>query len=172
MVVMALSLPAKKILVVDDDPVILKALSWDLEHGGYEVITAVDGPEAFAVVRRQRPDLILLDFFFPPDVFQSGNTWDAFLIMQWLQRMGESRNRRIPVIVISGAEPTEFRPRCLAAGAVAYFQKPLRVPELLAAIQQATRAPLNDWTIGLPPVSNSDRLRPTGRPPSTRPSVP
>ena len=169
---MALSLPAKKILVVDDDPVILKALSWDLEHAGYEVLTAVDGPDAFAVVRRQRPDLILLDIFFPPDVFQSGNTWDAFLIMQWLQRMGESRNRRIPVIVISGAEPKEFRPHCLAAGAVAYFQKPLRVPELLAAIQQATRAPLNDRTIGLPPVSNSDRLRPTGRPPSTRPSVP
>ena len=44
MVVMALSLPAKKILVVDDDPVILKALSWDLEHAGYEVLTAVDGP--------------------------------------------------------------------------------------------------------------------------------
>ena len=112
---MALSLPAKKILVVDDDPVILKALSWDLEHAGYEVLTAVDGPDAFAVVRRQRPDLILLDIFFPPDVFQSGNTWDAFLIMQWLQRMGESRNRRIPVIVISGRNrrssgPIAWRP--------------------------------------------------------------
>lgn len=172
MVVMALSLPAKKILVVDDDPVIQKALSWDLEHAGYEVLAAVDGPEAFAVVRRQRPDLILLDMFFPPDAFQSGNTWDAFLIIQWLQRMDAPRNRHIPIIVISGAEPAEFWHRCLTAGAVAYFQKPLRVPELLTAVRQATSAPLNDWTIGLPPVSNSDRLRPTGRPPSTRPSVP
>jgi len=168
---MALSLPAKKILVVDDDPVILKALSWDLERGGYEVITAVDGPEAFAVVRQQKPDLILLDFFFPPDAFQSGNTWDGFLIIQWLQRMGDPRNRHIPVIVISGAEPQEFGPRCLAAGAVAYLQKPLRVPELLAAIQQATGAPLNDWPIGLPPVSNSAPPGPARRPPSTGPSA-
>lgn len=169
---MAFSLPAKKILVVDDDPVILKALAWDLEHGGYEVLTAVDGPDAFAVVRRQRPDLILLDIFFPPDAFQSGNTWDAFLIIQWLQRMDESQHRHIPIIVISGAEPAEFRDRCLAAGAVAYFQKPLRVPELLDAIQQATGAPLNNWPIGLPPVANSTHSRSTGRPPSTRPSVP
>jgi len=157
---MASGLPAKKILVVDDDPVILKALSWDLEHGGYEVITAVDGPAAFAAVRRQKPDLILLDHFFPPDAFQSGNTWDAFLIIQWLQRMRASGTPRLPVIVMSGAEPEEFRPRCLAAGAAAYFQKPLRVPELLAAIQQATGAPVNDRTIGLPPVINSDPLRP------------
>jgi hypothetical protein len=55
---------------------------------------------------------------------------------------------------------------------VACFQKPLRVPELLAAIQQATGAPQNDWPIGLPPVSKSDRLRPAGRPSSTGPSAP
>jgi len=168
---MASSLPAKKILVVDDDPVILKALSWDLERGGYEVITAVDGPGAFAVVRQEKPDLILLDFFFPPDAFQSGNTWDGFLIIQWLQRLGDPRKQPIPVIVISGAEPQEFRPRCLAAGAVAYFQKPLSVPELLVAIQQATGAPLNDWPIGLPPDSTTAPPGPARHPPSTGPWV-
>ncbi|HLX95847.1 MAG TPA: response regulator, partial [Verrucomicrobiae bacterium] len=118
-VVMALRFPAKKILLVDDDPVILKALSWNLEHQGYEALTALDGPEAFNCVRRHKPDLIVLDIFFPPDAFQSGNTWDAFLIIQWLQRMGASGNRHVPIIVMSGAEPGEFKDRCLAAGAVA-----------------------------------------------------
>ena len=78
---MALSFPTKKILVVDDNPVALKVLSLALKPKFYEVFTAVDGPEAFAIVRQEKPDLILLDIFFPPDGFESGNTWDAFLII-------------------------------------------------------------------------------------------
>ena len=81
---------------MDDDPVVLKVLSSALKSKGYEVFTAVDGPEAFRCVGRKKPDLILLDIFFPPDIFQSGNTWDAFLIMHWLQRMGGDQARRFP----------------------------------------------------------------------------
>ncbi len=156
---MALRFPAKKILVVDDDPVILKTLSWDLEHQGYQVLTAMDGPEAFSGVRRHLPDLILLDIFFPPDAFQSGNTWDAFLIIQWLQRMGAPGKHGVPIIVISGAEPGVYRDRCLAAGAVAYFQKPVKVPALLAAIQQTLRPQLSELVLELPAVSNSEPLQ-------------
>ena len=157
---MALSLPIKKILVVDDNPVMLKVLSSALEPKGYEVFTAVDGPEAFTIVRREKPDLILLDIFFPPDLFQSGNTWDAFLIMHWLQRMGGAHARSIPVIVMSGAEPGEIRDRCLAAGAVDYFQKPIKIPELLDAIQRIFRPSVSDVPLELVAMSNSDRLRP------------
>ena len=78
---MVLNIPTQKILVVDDNPIILKVLSLALKPKGYEVFTAADGPEAFTVVSREEPDLILLDIFFPPDIFQSGNTWDAFQIM-------------------------------------------------------------------------------------------
>jgi CheY-like chemotaxis protein len=170
-VVMALSFSAKKILIVDDDPVILKALSWDLERKGYEVLTAVDGPEAFNVVRRQKPDLILLDVFFPPDIFQSGNTWDAFLIIQWLQRTGESPEQHIPVIVISGAEPKEFQDRCLAAGAVAYFQKPIQLPHLLYIIRQSLRPRAGKVAFELPAVADAERLRLAQRLAATRPST-
>jgi len=168
---MALSLPAKKILIVDDDPVILKALSWDLERKGYEVLTAVDGPEAFTLVRREKPDLILLDILFPPDIFQSGNSWDAFLIIQWLQRMGESWERHIPVIVISGAEPKEFQDRCLVAGAVAYFQKPILLPQLLYIIRQSLRPRVGKVAFELPAVSDSERLRLAQRMAATRPAT-
>ena len=156
---MALSLPTSKILVIDDDPVILKALSSALEPRGYEVFTAVDGPAAFTVVLWEQPDLILLDIFFPPDIFQSGNTWNAFQIMHWLQRMGGPQASRTPVIVMSGAEPEEFRDRCLAAGAVDYFQKPVKMPELLDAIQQILRVRVRDVPLELAAKSNSDRLR-------------
>ena len=135
-VFMARKLPIKKILVVDDNPVMLKVLLLGLKGNGYEVFTAVDGPEAFAIVRQEKPDLILLDIFFPPDIFESGNTWDAFVIMHWLQRMGGPQASNIPVFIMSGAEPKELRDRCLAAGAVDYFQKPITIPELLEIIQR------------------------------------
>jgi len=169
---MASGFSAKKILVVDDDPVILKVLSWDLERKGYEVLTAVDGPEAFTVVRQQKPDLILLDIFFPPDLFQSGNTWDAFLIIQWLRRMGKSQDRHIPVIVISGAEPEQFQNHCLAAGAVAYFQKPIQMSDLLYVIRQSLRPRVDKAAFELPAVSDSERLRLAKCPAATRPSTP
>src|SRR5208282_2157382 len=92
-------------------------------------------------------------------LFQSGNTWDAFLIIQWLRRMGEPRDRHIPVIVISGAEPEEFQNRCLAAGAVAYFQKPIQMPDLLYVIRQNLRPRADKVTLELPAVSDSERLR-------------
>ena len=124
---------AKKILVVDDNPVVLKALASTLESNGYTVFTALDGAEAFNIVRREKPDLLLLDIFFPPDVAGSGNTWDAFLIMRWLQRMDEVRDT--PVVVISVAETEKYRDRCLAAGARAFLHKPVDPRELLDTVQ-------------------------------------
>jgi len=122
----------KKILVVDDNPVILRALSLALGARGYEVFTALDASEAFGTVRVEKPDLILLDIFFPPDIMQGGMTWNAFRIIEWMHRMGVAQG--VPIIVISGAEPGEVRDRCLAAGAVAFFHKPIHMPELFDAI--------------------------------------
>jgi len=124
---------ARRILVVDDNPVILKALSMALTNRGYWVFTAIDSGEAFNIARRERIDLILLDIFFPPDAAQTGNSWDGFLIMQWFQRIGVVEG--VPIIIISGADPKKYKDRCLQAGAVAFFPKPIDVPQLLAAIQ-------------------------------------
>ena len=131
---MASSIPAKKILAVDDNPVILKALTSALEPRGYEVFTALDGSEAFRIVRQENPDLLLLDNFFPPDLAESGNTWDAFLIMHWLKQMGGAKDK--PVVIISGAEPEKYKARLLAAGAQAFLPKPLDPNELLNTIQK------------------------------------
>ena len=121
-------------MVVDDNPVILKTLTSALEPKGYIVFTALDGSEAFNIVRREKPDLLMLDIFFPPDIAGSGNTWDAFLIMRWLQRMDEAKD--MPVIVISVAEPEKYRDRCLAAGARAFLHKPVDPRELLDTVQK------------------------------------
>src|SRR6476646_738516 len=89
----------KKILVVDDSPIILKTLSMKLKSQGYDVLTAEDGSIAVSTARRERPDLILLDISFPPDVAHGGGVaWDGFLIMDWLRRMDEAKD--IPVFII------------------------------------------------------------------------
>jgi len=125
----------KKIMVVDDSVVILKTLSMKLKTSGYDVLTAEDGAVAVSTARRERPDLILLDLVFPPDVAHGGGVaWDGFLIMDWLKRMEEAKN--IPIIIITSSKSEDFKARSMAAGAVGYFQKPLNSDELLAAIHQ------------------------------------
>jgi DNA-binding response OmpR family regulator len=127
--------PGKRILIVDDSVIILKTLSAKLRASGYEVSTAVDGSQAVSTVRQQRPDLILLDISFPPDVGHGGGvSWDGFLILNWLRRMDESLNT--PVLIITGTDPAKYKSRCLASGVAGYFQKPINNDELLAAINQ------------------------------------
>jgi two-component system, OmpR family, KDP operon response regulator KdpE len=136
----------KKILVVDDNLVILKTMSLKLTTHGYDVSTAEDGAEAVSAVRRGKPDLILLDLSFPPDVAHGGGVaWDGFLIMDWLRRLEEAKS--IPVIVITGGDPVKYKNRALAAGAANFFHKPINSDELLTIISQtldqgtATKSP-------------------------------
>ena len=127
-------LSAGKILVIEDNPVDRAALSLVLGSGGYQVFEAGDAPAAFSLARRIRPDLIVLDIFFPPDAGQSGNSWDAFMMIDWFRRMGVMGHT--PVMVISGAEAGQFRDRCLAGGVAAYFSKPVNSDELLDAVRE------------------------------------
>jgi CheY-like chemotaxis protein len=126
----------KRILIVDDSRVILKALSTTLAAYGYHPITAEDGGQAISIVRQQKLDLILLDITFPPDVAHGGGVaWDGFLIMDWMRRMDEGKN--VPIIILTGADPGKYEERCFAAGAVAFIQKPFEADQVMALIQQA-----------------------------------
>lgn len=126
----------KKLLVVDDDPVILKALSLKLKANGYEVFTATDGAVAVNAVRTQKPDLILLDLTFPPEV--TGVPWDGFRIMDWLKRIEEAAG--IPIVVITGGDPAKYEARAKAGGATAFFRKPIDHDGLLTTIEQTLGA--------------------------------
>jgi CheY-like chemotaxis protein len=120
-----------KILVVDDNEVIVKTICLKLKGAGYRVATAQDGAEAMSVVRMEKPDLILLDITFPPDV--AGVPWDGFRIMEWLHRVDESR--KIPIIIITGGEDVKNKERAMASGAVAFFHKPLNHDDLIKVVR-------------------------------------
>src|SRR5262245_30652927 len=67
----------KRILLVDDDKIILKTTAYKLKAAGYEVLTAEDGGSAIRQARQLLPHLILLDLNFPPDVSHGGGIpWD------------------------------------------------------------------------------------------------
>jgi CheY-like chemotaxis protein len=134
---------SKKILVVDDDPVILKTMSLKLTSHGYEVVTAMDASEAIAAVRDEEPNLIILDLSFPPDIANGGRVaWDGFQIMSWLRGLGQAGN--IPFIIITSGDPAEYKQRSLANGAMAFFHKPIDHDDLLPVIQRGLASHAGD----------------------------
>ena len=122
--------PVKRILVVDDDEVILKTLSLKLRGAGYQVLTALDGAGAIAA-RKEHPDLILLDVGFPPAV--DGVPWDGFRVMDWFQRLDEKK--KIPTIIITGSEDPKIKERAMSSKAAAFFHKPIDHDDLLKVIR-------------------------------------
>jgi CheY-like chemotaxis protein len=123
---------SKKILIVDDDAVILRTTSFKLRSQGYAVVTAIDGASAIQAVRREKPNLILLDLSFPPD-----NTvaWDGFGIITWLRRLEKTRN--VPVVIITSSDPARYKQRLMDAGALAFISKPIEHEGLFTVIKHA-----------------------------------
>lgn len=118
---------AKKIVVIDDDPDQQAGLQVRLTASGYDVSSARDAMQAIAVVRKVKPDLILLDIGLPGG--------DGHTVIARLKTLGPLAS--IPVIVLSAMEPADNVERMRAAGAVAYFQKPANNELLLAEIRKA-----------------------------------
>jgi two-component system, OmpR family, response regulator len=124
----------RKMLVVDDNLVVLKAFELKMQSLGFTVFTATDGSAAVSCARQERPDVIVLDINFPPDVGNSGLQWDGFNIMQWLKRFQEAAS--IPVIIITSGDPDKLKQKALACGAVAFFQKPINNEEFILTLRR------------------------------------
>src|ERR1700722_4395075 len=127
----------RKVLVVDDNEIILKTISLKLQGAGYQVITALDGSEAVAAARKETPDLILLDISFPPNV--GGVEWEGFRIMEWFHRLETAK--KIPIIIITGGDDLKNKERATAGGAVAFFHKPIEHDDLLKVIRATLGTP-------------------------------
>ena len=118
-------MPRPKILLVDDDPDLLRALRLRLRANNYEVTTASDGYTAIAAAQKERPALIILDLGLP--------VGDGFVVLDRLQNIDALSS--IPVIVLSARDPQSNEERALKAGAAAFFQKPADNDELLNVIR-------------------------------------
>jgi DNA-binding response OmpR family regulator len=114
-----------KILIVDDDPDLRRAMKIRLRANRYDAVQASDGHSAIAMARKERPSLIILDLGLPAG--------DGFAVLQGLRDVDTLS--RIPVIVLTGRGPQFSERQALQAGAAAFFQKPADDRELLAVIR-------------------------------------
>lgn len=93
----------RKILVVDDDPDILDALTMILESQGYQVVTARDGIEALANLKAENPDLLILDLLMPK--------MDGFAVCKELQDPRWSKYKDIPILILTSVREEASRRR-------------------------------------------------------------
>jgi putative two-component system response regulator len=120
---------AGTILVVDDEPANVEVFSRLMTRRGYEVLTASNGEMALESVRRDRPDLVLLDVTMPGI--------DGFEVCRRLKSSRETR--LIPVVLITTLAASEDRVRGIEAGADDFLVKPPVVAELEARVRSLTR---------------------------------
>ena len=114
-----------KILIVDDDPDLRRALNLRFRANNYDTAYATDGLSAIAMARTEKPDVIILDIGLPAG--------DGFVVMNCLQDIPSLST--IPVIVWTPRDPQSARERIMNSGATAFFQKPVDNRQLLSAIR-------------------------------------
>jgi two-component system OmpR family response regulator len=125
----------KKILVVDDDPVTVKALTIALNGQGYAVYSAINGSEAVNLVHEEHPDMLLVDVCLPPDVTLGGAApWDGFQVTRWLQHVSA---KKMPAIIISATDKADYKKYAAMIGAEAFMAKPLSHDVLFQSIESA-----------------------------------
>ena len=117
---------AKKILVVDDEPDILKIVTFRLKKEGYEVLTAVNGQKALDLVNSQRPDLILLDLRLP--------VVDGYEVCKRVKT--DEGLRQIPVILITASSAGKIAEKTKEFRADDYLIKPFEPEELLDKVKK------------------------------------
>ncbi|HZM07312.1 MAG TPA: response regulator transcription factor [Methylocella sp.] len=116
-----------RILVVDDEPAILRFLRASLESQGYIVTTAANARTALDMVKRHTADLVVLDLGLP-DV-------DGLDVVGQIRDGGET----LPIIILSSRENESAKVKALDLGADDYVTKPFGIDELLARIRAAQR---------------------------------
>jgi two-component system OmpR family response regulator len=124
------SAPAQRrarLLVVDDEPVILELLAGALRFAGFDVLTAATGAEALRAAAAGRPDLILLDVMMPG--------CNGFEVIRRIHDSGP----RIPVIFLTARDTPRDRVAGLSLGGDDYITKPFSLDEMLARISAVLR---------------------------------
>jgi two-component system alkaline phosphatase synthesis response regulator PhoP len=117
----------KKILVVDDEPNIIKVLKSRLSHSGYDVITAVSGRTCLKKAKDEKPDLILLDILLPG--------LNGFEVCKHLKKDKETKD--IPIIMLTSLAQEKDLSKGLEEGASCFITKPFNPADLLYEIKTA-----------------------------------
>ena len=114
----------KRILMVEDEPIVSKFLCDLLGHVGYEVLLAEDGEQAVVMTKAEQPDLVLMDIHLP--------VMDGLAATREIK--GNPATRKIHVVALTGMTFAEDHSRIYAAGCDGFITKPVHVKTLLDKI--------------------------------------
>ena len=115
-----------RVLIVDDEPIIVISLEFLLKREGYTVSVARDGEEGLAAIREQHPDLVVLDVMMPK--------LDGFAVLQAVRADPALAGTRILMLSAKGREAEQHKG--LTLGADAYLTKPFSTHELIAKARE------------------------------------
>ena len=116
---------AKKILIVDDEPNLVKILESRLKSNGYDVISAIDGQQGLDRVRQDKPDLVILDLMLPK--------LHGYEVCKQLR--ADSTHKDIPIVMLTASGKAGDIQEGLNQGANAYIAKPFQPEALLGIIK-------------------------------------
>lgn len=140
----------QRILVVDDDRSIVKVISAYLEQSGYQVLTAHDGEMALYTLRRERPDLLILDLMMP-----NRDGWSVTQVVR-----GDPTLAATPIIMLTARVEDTDKIVGLELGADDYITKPFNIREVIARVRALLRRAKFGQTPGaVAHVLVIDRLR-------------
>ena len=123
-----------RVLIVDDDPQIVRLMRAYLEKAGYTVYTAYDGQEAMRIVQADRPDLVVLDLMMP---YRDG--WEVTRSIRSDQGLSS-----IPIIMLTARVEDQDKIVGLELGADDYVTKPFNPGEVVARVRAVLRRSLGD----------------------------
>ena len=120
-----------RILLVDDEPSIVKVVTKRLEVEGYEVLIAMDGQEALRLAQQAHPALIILDIMLP-----KLNGYEVCRLLKFDQKF-----QHIPILMFTAKAQEKDEELARECGADAYLRKPFKAPELLEHMATLLRQP-------------------------------
>ncbi len=116
-----------RVLVVDDESDFIQLLKYNLEHQGFDILTATNGVEALNAARRELPDVVLIDLMLPD--------LDGFSVCEILR--SQPSTSKVPIIVVSALDGEYVRSRGVQAGVVCSFKKPVDMKTLGESIRSS-----------------------------------
>lgn len=116
----------KTVLVIDDENYINRLVQFNLKEDGYDVITASGGREGLELIRKRRPDLVILDIAMPE--------FDGFAVLEKIRE--DEKLKNTPVLVLTAKVMEEVESRARSLGALGFITKPFSPADLTVRVRK------------------------------------
>jgi DNA-binding response OmpR family regulator len=115
----------KKILIVDDEADIVEGLKFELENNGFECLVSFDGLSAVEMVKKEEPDLILMDVMMPKK-----NGYQVCRLLKW-----DDKYKHIPIVLLTARAQEADKQLGQSTGADYYITKPFDLDDLIRCVK-------------------------------------